>query len=470
MVIEIRKELQKSFIWNLSQKTSKILSILSVIIYFGIVILLKIILQHEISIFIFMFLPIFVCSFLLGKKSGILITLAISVISLSFILITDIKSFSLIIFLIGDSLFLILAYILGNIRDLYNRLNNVINERESLEKEQAYQRVKIIESEERLRAIFENATIGIFRTTPEGRVIMANQALLKMLRCPSLEALKERSLDEGKFGPTYTRSDFKEKIENEGRVVDFENKWRRWDGTLIFIRESAWIVLNSDGLISYYDGIIEDITERKKAELALQESEKRFRSIFENSSVGIYRTTPDGRILMANPACLNLLRFPFLDTLFQHNLEDEQGEQQYRSDDFRDKMKYDRKVNNLESEWVRFDSTILYVSESAWIIYDEEGIPLFYDGIIIDITDRKQNDEEREMLIIQLQKALGEIKTLSGMLPICSACKRIRDDTGYWHQIEEYVDSHSEAQFSHGICPECAKKLYPNYYDDASLS
>jgi len=70
----------------------------------------------------------------------------------------------------------------------------------------------------------------------------------------------------------------------------------------------------------------------------------------------------------------------------------------------------------------------------------------------------------REGLITDLQKALAEVKTLSGMLPICSSCKNIRNDEGYWQQIEEYIMDHSEADFTHGICNECVKKLYPEFY------
>jgi GAF domain-containing protein len=77
--------------------------------------------------------------------------------------------------------------------------------------------------------------------------------------------------------------------------------------------------------------------------------------------------------------------------------------------------------------------------------------------------ERKKAETEREKVIEELQKALSKIKTLSGFLPICSACKKIRDDQGYWQQIESYIRDHSEAEFSHGICPDCAKKLYPQY-------
>jgi hypothetical protein len=77
---------------------------------------------------------------------------------------------------------------------------------------------------------------------------------------------------------------------------------------------------------------------------------------------------------------------------------------------------------------------------------------------------RRLNWEEkkRSEIIVQLQHTLGEVKALSGLLPICASCKKIRDDSGYWNQIESYIHKHSEAKFSHSICPECAKKLHPD--------
>jgi transcriptional regulator with GAF, ATPase, and Fis domain len=76
--------------------------------------------------------------------------------------------------------------------------------------------------------------------------------------------------------------------------------------------------------------------------------------------------------------------------------------------------------------------------------------------------ERKRAEAEKEKLIVQLQKALSEVKQLSGLLPICASCKKIRDDKGYWNQIETYIRDRSEAEFTHGICPDCFKKLYPD--------
>ncbi|MEE9913464.1 MAG: PAS domain S-box protein [Deltaproteobacteria bacterium] len=81
------------------------------------------------------------------------------------------------------------------------------------------------------------------------------------------------------------------------------------------------------------------------------------------------------------------------------------------------------------------------------------------------VSERKKFEKEREILIAELKQALSEIKQLTGMLPICSSCKKIRTDEGYWEQIEVYIRDHSEAEFSHGLCPECAKKIYPDFFN-----
>ncbi len=106
-----------------------------------------------------------------------------------------------------------------------------------------------------------------------------------------------------------------------------------------------------------------------------------------------------------------------------------------------------------------------------WLSIHDRAIE-WIDGRIVrlevatDITERKTTEEERERLIAQLHQAFSEVRILGGLLPICASCKKIRDDSGYWNQIESYIQKHSQAEFSHGICPDCAKKLYPEFTDE----
>jgi DNA-binding NtrC family response regulator len=95
---------------------------------------------------------------------------------------------------------------------------------------------------------------------------------------------------------------------------------------------------------------------------------------------------------------------------------------------------------------------------------DIQGQLLF--RAIIYAIERKRVQEEREQLIAKLQEALVQVKQLSGLLPICASCKSIRDDQGYWQQLEQYLDEHSEVTFTHGLCPVCARKLYPDLYGE----
>ena len=96
-------------------------------------------------------------------------------------------------------------------------------------------------------------------------------------------------------------------------------------------------------------------------------------------------------------------------------------------------------------------------------IIKENGAVAGLTLILTDITERKKLEFERNKLINELQDNLKKVKQLSGMLPVCSHCKKIRDDNGYWNQIETYIKKHSEVDFSHGICPECAQKYYSEF-------
>ena len=101
-------------------------------------------------------------------------------------------------------------------------------------------------------------------------------------------------------------------------------------------------------------------------------------------------------------------------------------------------------------------------------LYDQTDLEVMVvvAGQVASAIEHKRAHDERNRLIQELQSALDEIKTLKGILPICSNCMKVRDDKGYWNQIDAYIQQHSDAKISHGICPQCAKELYPDLVDD----
>ena len=106
--------------------------------------------------------------------------------------------------------------------------------------------------------------------------------------------------------------------------------------------------------------------------------------------------------------------------------------------------------------WFQEDTRIEKLGENRWHLY----------GVSMDITERKKAEQERERLLGELKTALADVRQLRGMLPICANCKKIRDDAGYWEQIESYMRDRIHVEFSHSICPECEKKLYPDLSRD----
>jgi PAS domain S-box-containing protein len=119
-------------------------------------------------------------------------------------------------------------------------------------------------------------------------------------------------------------------------------------------------------------------------------------------------------------------------------------------------------IRNYETEYRRHDGTSVPVLFGASVLQQPDGRRLIV-STGRDITERKQAEQVREGLISELRDSMAKIKTLRGLIPICANCKRIRDDSGFWNQIEQFVRTHSEAEFSHGICPDCMGRLYPDY-------
>jgi PAS domain S-box-containing protein len=177
-------------------------------------------------------------------------------------------------------------------RKFYQGIIRDITERKKVEE-------ALRESEERFRSLYENATIGLYRTTPDGRILMANPALVRMLGHETFKDLSQHNLEQEGFEPEYPRNEFRQRIETHGEVNGLESAWKRRDGKIIFVRESAKAICDENGNVRYYEGTVEDITERKRSEEELRQSEEKYRGLFENAEVGMYRSRLDGSGIVA---------------------------------------------------------------------------------------------------------------------------------------------------------------------------
>jgi len=118
----------------------------------------------------------------------------------------------------------------------------------------------------------------------------------------------------------------------------------------------------------------------------------------------------------------------------------------------------------FEGEWMNVElpkkeGGSIHAEIRLRLVWDENGTLQGFQGVTRDITERSRMEAERDNLIRQLRLALAEVKNLEGMLPICGSCKKIRDDSGYWNQLETYLSAHTDATFTHGVCPDCAETL-----------
>ena len=205
--------------------------------------------------------------------------------------------------------------------------------------------------------------------------------------------------------------------------------------------------------------------ERLKYSAELAQAEARYKDLFDTVPVGLFRCTPQGWILDGNPAFVAMAGRKAAADVINKQFED------FHADPgefgrWRDELERDGSVACVESRFKTPDGSIRWVEIHARAVRDPKTREIFYEGSIEDITERKEVEAERERLIGELRAALGKVNSLTGLLPICSSCKKIRENGGRWTMLESFIESHSQAHFTHSFCPDCARKLYPEVFVD----
>ena len=332
-------------------------------------------------------------------------------------------------------------------------------------------------------AILGAVNYAVISTTPDGVITTFNPTAERWLGYTAAEVIGKatpalwRDPDEmAAFAKTLSRElgrtiepGFESLVAKPrlGQVGESEWTLIRKDGSRFLATVSSTALRDEAGIITGFLGVIADITERKRSEARLRESEERFRKSFEDAPIGMALVSLEGRWVRVNRVICAMVGYSeaeLLATDFQTLTH---------PDDLQLDMSFVRQLLageirdfKMEKRYFHKNGRIVNVLLGVSLVRDDDGKPLYFISQIQDVTERKhaealrkQNEAEREQLIEELQTALAEVKTLSGMIPICGWCKNVRNDKGYWSTVEQYVRTHTKATFTHGMCPDCAKQF-----------
>jgi|GEM_PF-583332 len=297
--------------------------------------------------------------------------------------------------------------------------------------------------------------------------IMANRGARENLGY-SMQELSAMSLLE--MNPEFTRQAIAARVEplltGANQLMQLETMLTRKNGSTYPVEVRLHMAKYDDADVLVANVL--DCTQSKLGEEAIRKSEERFRAIFNNAGIGIGLVDMDGRYVQVNNCWADMLGYSVKELLGMRHLDVMHPQDREATMRRVDEM-HDGAINSyyVERRFIRKDGTVFWINGAATPLPDGRGGIEAIIGLAADITDRKIAEAERELLIVELTDALAQIKTLKGLLPICSSCKKIRDDSGYWNTLEKYIMEHSEAEFTHGICPDCIRKYFPEAYEDA---
>ncbi len=202
--------------------------------------------------------------------------------------------------------------------------------------------------------------------------------------------------------------------------------------------------------------------ERARAQTDLRKSEQRFQDFMEHSPAIAFIKDDSGRYTYVNRQLEENFARPAADWLGRTDAEIFPGPVAQNLIEHDLSVFNEGKTQVVEEIIPVAGGNCRHFLSYKFLLRDGHG-PQQMGGIAFDITERKSAELEREHLVTELQEALAQVKTLKGFLPICAHCKNIRDDEGYWQQIESYLYEHSNVEFSHGICPDCLVSAYPEF-------
>lgn len=327
------------------------------------------------------------------------------------------------------------------------------------------------------RTIFETIQDGITVLDNELNIIKMNKAMERWY-LPSKPYIgrkcynvyhKKQSACEG--------CPAKKAIDSGGKQTKIVNRGGPM-GTPGWIELSAYPIVNDDGYTIGAVEYVRNITARKTAEDDLKNSEKQLRKIIDFLPDPTWAINKDGIIIQWNRAIELLTNrkasemlgkgnyehaIPFFNQRKPMLIDIALDHEKIIETDYKHLENNDDVLTITDSFHGSLGKDGVYLSATATPLYNKEGDKIGAIETIHDITELKQLQIEKEKKCKkELNSALSNVKLLCSLLPICTSCKKIRDDKGYWNQVEQFIQSNSEIKFSHGLCPDCVESLYGN--------
>jgi PAS domain S-box-containing protein len=319
------------------------------------------------------------------------------------------------------------------------------------------QRLKILAAAMRGTFSYDDRMVGLYKQQGSAAILKSDAAgESRIVSGRVLDALKEFSGEEQKLLDVRDAS---------------EQRQYHYAGHLLIIGSAlaAILLLLANFMAS------RELTQRRRAEARLNQTLLLQKAILNSSDYGIVTTDPKGVVQTFNSAAERLLGYSANEIIGKvtpmlwrdakeiaeraHQLSHKLGMPVRPTfESVAMKVQFDQ-IDEGEWTFIRKDGGRFTSMLVVTALSDETGNFTGFLGIFRDVSQRRQSEIEREKLVFELQEALAQVKTLSGLIPICAWCKNIRNDKGYWQNVEQYVRSHTDATFSHGICPECTKKF-----------
>jgi PAS domain S-box-containing protein len=313
--------------------------------------------------------------------------------------------------------------------------------------------------DQHFRTLAEASFEGI-ALTDHGLIVDCNDQLAEMLGYARSELIGRPVVD--LVASPYRA--FVQQAHISGRQVPYEHDALRKDGSILQVEVRARFIHDKDRELRV--AAIRDISDRKESEKAVQNDRNLLRTLIDNLPDLIYFKDAEGKYVLNNRAHLESMGVKHRDDVLGKTAFD------FHPRELAEKYHEDERKIVATGEALPGREELAFhknTGERRWHlttkipVKNSKGVVTGFVGISRDITEQKMLQQQRDQYVQELQEALDKVTTLSGLLPICSGCKKIRNDQGYWQQVEGYIMEHSSARFTHGLCPECVSRLYPDF-------